>query len=162
RTYYGILKSESALASVSEAIKLYRELDRVTEDYVARQVSLKSDSLEVKTRLAKSEYEALNLTNKLATEKEQLNNLLGRDVRADFKVAAVADVTSYVDDLVALRKRALEKRPEVRQSQLRVKQAEVDRRIKKSEYIPDVSIGFTYVTLRNFDEAIPKNFASLG
>jgi outer membrane protein len=162
RTYYGILQTQSALASVSEAIKLYRELDRVTEDYVARQVSLKSDSLDVKTRLAKSEYEALNLTNKLATEKEQLNNLLGRDVRADFQVAAVADVTSYVDDLVALRKRALEKRPEVRQSQLRVKQAELDRRIKKSEYIPDVSIGFTYVTLRNFDEAIPKNFASLG
>src|SRR5262249_54147488 len=48
KTYYGILQTQSALASVSEAIKLYRELDRVTEDYVARQVSLKSDSLEVK------------------------------------------------------------------------------------------------------------------
>ena len=57
-----------------------RELDRVTGDYVAHQVALKSDSLEVKTRLAKAEYEALNLQNQLATQKEQLNNLLGRDV----------------------------------------------------------------------------------
>ncbi len=61
-----------------------------------------------------------------------------------------------------MRSRALEKRPEVRQAKLKLKQAELDRRIKKSEYIPDVSVGFTYVTLRNFDEVIPKQFASLG
>ena len=160
--YYGILQTQSALESVGEAIRLYRELDRVTEDYVARQVSLRSDSLEVKTRLAKAEYEALNLTNKLATEKEQLNNLLGRDVRAEFKVAAIAEINGFSDALAGLRSSALEKRPEVRQSKLKLKQAELDRRIKKSEYIPDVSVGFTYVTLRNFDEVIPKQFASLG
>src|SRR4030095_6287941 len=44
RNYYGILQTQSALESVAEAIRLYRELDRVTTDYVARQVSLKSDS----------------------------------------------------------------------------------------------------------------------
>ncbi|HEY3138549.1 MAG TPA: TolC family protein [Blastocatellia bacterium] len=162
RNYYGILQTQSALESVVEAIKFYRELDRVTDDYVARQVSLRSDSLEVRTRLAKAEYEALNLTNKLATEKEQLNNLLGRDVRAEFRVAAIADVNGFADDLAGLRSRALERRPEVREARLKVKQAELDRRIKKSEYIPDVSVGFTYVTLRNFDDTIPKQFASLG
>ena len=160
--YYGILQTQSALESVVEAIRLYRELDRVTEDYVVRQVSLRSDSLEVKTTLAKAEYEALNLTNKLATEKEQLNNLLGRDVRAEFKVAAIADINGFADDLGGLRSRALEKRPEVRQAKLKLKQAELDRRIKKSEYIPDVSIGFTYVSFRNFDEVVPKQLASLG
>jgi len=34
----------------------------MTGDYVARPVSLRSDSLEVKTRLTKVKYEALNLT----------------------------------------------------------------------------------------------------
>src|ERR1044071_7779282 len=87
RTYYGILQTQSALDSLQESIKLYRELDRVTGDYVAQQVAVKSDSLEVKTRLAKTEYEALNLTNQLATQKEKLNNLLGRDVRTDFRVS---------------------------------------------------------------------------
>jgi outer membrane protein len=161
QTYYGILQTQSALESVVEAIRLYRELDRVTTDYVAQQVSLRSDSLEVKTRLAKAEYEALNLTNKLATEKEQLNNLLGRDVRAEFKVAAIADINGFADDLAGLRSRALEKRPEVRQAKLKLKQAELDRRIKKSEYIPDVSVGFTYVTLgtsaRSFQTNLPAS-----
>lgn len=162
RTYYGIQQTQSALESLQESIRLYRELDRVTGDYVAQQVALKSDSLEVKTRLAKTEYEALNLTNQLATQKEQLNNLLGRDVRTDFRVSAVPDAADFGLDLVLARQRALDQRPELRAGRLKVKQAEVDRRIKKSEYIPDVSVGFTYLTLRNFEDIIPKNFASLG
>ena len=162
QTYYGILQTQSALDSLLEAIRYYRELDRVTVDNVAQQVSLKAESLEVKTRLAKTEYEALNLTNQLATEKEQLNNLMGRDVRTEFRVAAVPDVNGVDVDLASARSRALDQRPELREARLKVSQAEVDRRIKKSEYIPDVSVGFTYMSFRNFDnEAIPKNSASL-
>jgi outer membrane protein TolC len=162
-TYYGILQTQSALDSLLEAIKYYRELDRVTVDNVAQQVSLKADSLEVKTRLAKAEYEALNQTNQLATEKEQLNNLLGRDVRAEFRVVAVADPSGSDADLALARSRALDQRPELREARLKVRQSEVDRRIKKSEYIPDVSLGFTYMSFQNFDnDAIPKNTASLG
>jgi outer membrane protein TolC len=163
QTYYGILQTQSALDSLLEAIKYYREMDRVTVENVAQQVSLKADSLEVKTRLAKAEYEALNQTNQLATEKEKLNNLLGRDVRAEFRVAAVPDASGSNTDLDLARSRALDQRPELREARLKVRQAEVDRRIKKSEYIPDVSVGFTYMSFRNFNnDAIPKNAASLG
>lgn len=162
QTYYGILQTQSALDSLREVIGYYRELDRVTANNVAQQVSLKADSLEVKTRLAKAEYEALNLTNQLATEKEQLNNLLGRDVRAEFRVAAVPDAGGFETDLALARSRALDQRPELREARLKVRQSEVERRIKKSEYIPDVSLGFTYMSFRNFNnEAIPKNSASL-
>jgi outer membrane protein TolC len=162
KNYYAILQTQSALDSLREAIRYYRELDRVTTDNVAQQVSLKADSLEVKTRLAKVEYEALNLTNQLVTEKEQFNNLLGRDVRTEFRVAAIADAGGLDADLTLARTRALDQRPELREARLKVRQAEVDRRIKKSEYIPDVSAGFTYMSFRNFDnDAVPKNSASV-
>jgi outer membrane protein TolC len=162
QTYYRILQNQSALDSLLEAIKYYRELDRVTVDNVTQQVSLKADSLEVKTRLAKAEYEALNQTNQLVTEKEQLNNLLGRDVRDEFRVAAIPDASSFETDLALARTRALDQRPELREARLKVSQAEVDRRIKKSEYIPDVSAGFTYMSFRNFNDAVPKNSAGVG
>jgi len=162
QTYYGILQSQSALDSVREAVASYRELDRVTSDQVTQQVSLKNASLDVKTRLAKAEYEALNLSNELATKKEQLNDLLGRDVRTDFTVNPAANVSGYPADLEVARNRALEQRPEIREAKLTIKQAEVDRRIKKSEYIPDVSVGFRYVTLRNFESGIPQNYAGFG
>jgi outer membrane protein len=162
QTYYGILQTQSALESTQESITSYRELDRVTSDRVVQQVSLKSASLEVKTRLAKAEYEAINLSNELATKKEQLNDLLGRDVRTDFRVNPAPDANGFPADLENARNRALEQRPEIREARLKVKQAEVDRRIKKSEYIPDVSAGFVYMTFRNFDDFIPKNLANAG
>lgn len=162
QTYYGILQTQSALDSLLEAIRYYRELDRVTADNVAQQVSLKVDSLEVKTRLAKTEYDALNLSNQLTTQKERLNNLLGRDVGIEFRVVTIPDVSGIDADLVLARTRALDQRPELREARLKVRQAELERRIKKSEYIPEVSLGFTYMSFRNFGtDTIPKNSASV-
>jgi outer membrane protein len=162
QAYYGILQTQSALESIQESITSYHELDRVTIDKVTQQVSLKNASLEVKTRLAKAEYEAINLSNDLATKKEQLNDLLGRDVRTDFRLNPIRDVSGFPADLESARNRALEQRPEIREARLKIKQAEVDRRIKKSEYIPDVTAGFIYMTFRNFDVIVPKNLANAG
>ncbi len=134
KTYYGILQSESALENVRDEVKSYRELDRVTGEFVLQQVVLKSDHLQVQTQLAKAEYEAVDLTNWL----------------------------SIAYDISASRRRALEQRPELNEARLRIEQAKLDKRLKKSEYIPDVSVGFTSLSLRNFDEVVPKSIASVG
>ncbi len=162
KTYYGILQSESALENVRDEVKSYRELDRVTGEFVLQQVVLKSDHLQVQTRLAKAEYEALDLTNRLSTQKEQLNKLLGRDLLTDFSVGPVAEATIFEYDISSSRRRALEQRPELSEARLKIEQARLDKRLKKSEYIPDVSVGFTSLSLRNFDEVVPRNIASVG
>jgi outer membrane protein TolC len=162
QTYYGILQSESALENVRDEVKSYRELDRVTGEFVLQQVVLKSDHLQVQTRLAKAEYEAIDLTNRMSTQKEQLNKLMGRDVLTDFSVSPVAEATVIEYDISASRRRALEQRPELSEARLKIEQAKLDKRLKKSEYIPDVSVGFTSLSLRNFDEVVPKNIASVG
>jgi len=162
RTYYAILQTQSALESVEQALGFYRELDRVTGDNVAQKVALKADGLEVKTRLAKTETEELTVGNQLATLKEQLNQLVGRDIRSEFRVSAAPESLSPEMDMAAARTRALEDRPELREARLRVKQAELDKRVKKSEYIPDVSLAVTYASPRNFDAFVPKNFMAAG
>jgi len=162
QSYYAILQTRSALTSVEEALKSYRELDKVTGDYVMQQVALKADHLAVQTRLAKVEYEQLELSNRLATQKEQLNSLLGREVGTTFEVAGVPEFRLLAADLSTARKTALEHRPELQQARLAIEQATLDRRIKKSEYIPDVSAGFVYLTPRNYAPVIPKNFANVG
>jgi len=162
RTYYAIVQTESAPQSVRQALAFYRELERVTGDYVAQQVALKADDLEVKTRLAKTETEELTVGNRLTTLREQLNQFMGRDIRTEFRVSAIPEPSLFETDLTAARTRALDQRPEIREARLRVQQAEVAKRIKKSEYIPDVSLAFTYASPRNFDEFVPKNFAAAG
>jgi len=98
----------------------------------------------------------------LATQKEQLNSLLGREVAYEFEVTDAPAFISIETELAAARTTALEHRPEIQQARLSVEQAKLARRIKKSEYIPDVSAGFTYVTPRNFPSTIPREFANVG
>ena len=149
RAYYELLETQSAWDATQEELKLYRELDRITGEYLLEQAALKSDSLEVKTRLAKAEYQSVVLSDGLATQKEALNSLLGRDVRTKFRPSEVPEPALYTSDIEAAGRRALEQRPELKQAHLKEQQAEYDRRIKKSEYIPDLSLTARYISPLN-------------
>ena len=165
QAYYGILQTQSAFESANETIKLYRELDRITGEYFAQQVVLKPDLLEVHTKLARSEYELLVLQNQLATQKEQFNDLLGRAAQTDFGVSSALEVADFVmrdADLVAAHERALAQRPELAEARARIKQAEFDRRAKKAEYLPDVSLNLNYLSPFSFSDFLPKNIVHAG
>jgi outer membrane protein TolC len=118
----------------------------------------------VQTRVAKAEYEVLTLNNSLSTQKEQLNHLLGRDVRTEFSVTdpETAQAVMRETDLMEARKRALEQRPEIREARLRLQQANLDKRIKKSERIPDVSLAFNTVTTVNYSNFVPRSATGIG
>jgi outer membrane protein TolC len=162
RTYFSILQMQSSLESVEESIRLYKELDRVTDQYLLQQVALKSQSLEIKTRLAKAEYDALTLRNPLQTQKEQLNSLLGRDILTEFSVNPVPEATGVETDIAAARKLSLQQRPELTQARLKIRQAEYDWRAKKAEYIPNVSLSFSYLSPINYGSLVPSNIAGVG
>ena len=52
-------------------------------------------------------------------------------------------------------------RPELKEAQPQLKQAEFDQRIKRSQFIPDVSLAFTYLRIAPVS-VIPQNIASVG
>ena len=165
RAYYAILQTEGAVRAAEESVKLYHELDRVTGEYVVQQVALKTDLMDVQTKVAKAEYEVLALNNSLSAQKEQLNHLLGRDVRTELSVTEgleTAQVAMRETNLIAARKRALEQRPEIREARLRLQQANLDKRVKKSELIPDVSLTVNTVTTMNYSNFVPRNVNGVG
>lgn len=161
QVYYKLLQTKGALRAIDESIVFYRNLDQLLERYLAEGTVLKSESLEAKTRLAKSEYDALTHRNDLATEKEKLNHLIGRDISVAFKVSPVPESTVYDVDLEAAQALALQQRPEIKEADLKVRHAEYDRRIKQSAYIPDLSFKASYYTPFN-TELLPRNVASVG
>jgi outer membrane protein TolC len=65
-------------------------------------------------------------------------------------------------NLVEARKRALDQRPEIREARLRLKQATLDRRAKKSEFIPDVSLTFNHVATFNYSNFVPRGVTGVG
>lgn len=161
KAYYSILQTQSSLASSEENLKFDRELDRTTEQLVIERAALKSDSMSVKARIAQEEYNNLTLRNSMASQKEQLNSLLGRDVRADFSVVEVPEATGIEGDLEAAQAKALSARPELREGRLRIEQAKLSRRITKADYIPDVSLTVNNLSFVNVN-MLPSNVASAG
>jgi outer membrane protein TolC len=161
QAYYAILRTQSALASSEENLKFDRELDRTAEQYVAEKTALKSDSMDVKGKIAQEEYNNLMLRDSLASQKEQLNDLLGRDIRTDFSVAEVPEATIIEASLEAAQAQALSARPELAEARLTVQQAELNRRINKTQYIPDVSLAVNNLSLTNVN-LLPSNVATAG
>src|SRR5258708_2850210 len=140
QTYYAILRTQSSLASSEENLKFDRELDRTTEQYLAEKTALKSDSMDVKAKIAQEEYNNLTLRNSLANQKEQLNDVVGRDIRPDFSVVEVPEPTITKPSLDAPQAQALPARQELAEPRLTVQKAKLTRRISKTQYIPDVSL----------------------
>ena len=161
RSYYAILQTSSALTAAETNVQLLEELNRVVGNRVTQQVALKADGFDVQTRLAQVQLTSLTLRHSLASAKEQLNQLLGRDVRTDFDVAGALDPTRAELDLETARSRAIANRPDVRQANLRVRQAELSRRVARAEYIPDVSLALQSISPMNIDGA-PRNISSVG
>jgi len=161
RLYFAILQTASALAANDEAIALYRELGRTLQARVTQKVALRADALDVDFRLAQEQLEHTTRQNTLASQKEQLNQLLGRDVRTAFTVEEVSATLPVDVDVQAAQTRALETRPDVRQARLKVEQADLDRRMTKADRIPEISVGLSYISNFNID-VLPANFATVG
>jgi len=159
--YFDLFAIQASVDAAREAVKTFEEAQRVTLQYVTEKTVLRADALDVDARLAKSRYELSVAENGLATQREALNQLLGRDVATVFRVEFVAEQDTSDLTLASARQEALANRPECRQAQLKEKQAEYDRRLAKAEYIPDLSLSVRYQGLYNV-QVLPQNVATAG
>jgi outer membrane protein len=161
QAYYSIVEIQNAIDATEASIKQYEELDRISTQYVAVQVVLKSESLEVKAKLADERYKLLQLQDKLATAKETLNNLLGRDINTQFSAANPTQLSPVEDNLPAAQALALAQNPKVKEAEITVKQADNARRFVKSQYLPDLGASFHYISPFGVN-FVPQNIMGLG
>ncbi len=159
--YFDLVATQAGVDAAREQVKTLKEAQRVTTEYRTQEAVLRADALDVDARLAKSVYDLSVAENGLATEREHLNQLLGRDLTTDFRVVDTPEDNAPDLNLASARQQALESRPEIRQAHLKQKQAEYDRRIAKAEYIPDLSLSVQYLGLQNV-EVLPANVAVAG
>ena len=162
KAYYRLLETQSALESVEESLPLYKETVRLAQVGLRLETVLQSQQLKAEAEAAKVELDALKLRNPIATQMEALNELMGRPVNTPFRTAGVEQIVEEALDPEGAIETALARRPEVRQANLRIQQAELDVRVKKAEYIPDVSLAATYGSAFNFQNALPRNVATAG
>ncbi len=161
QAYYATLQTESALEATQALVKQYEETDRVATQYLAQESVLKSDSLEVKAKLAQARYQIVQLRDTLDTQKEQLNELLGRDLDVAFRTEPVPPISPSEMDLKAARRTALQQRPEVKEAEIDTHRADYDRRLARAKYIPDIGAALHYLDPIN-TEFLPQNILSGG
>jgi len=142
--YYSLLQTQSALDAAEENVKSLREIDRTTEEYLKQKTVLAYQSSGVKTQLAQAELQVMTLQDTLDSQKENLNVLLGRDIRIKFRVSAVPEELPEEQNLEAARQRAIDNRTEVRQAKLKLDQAMYSRRLEKAQYIPEVGVQYLF------------------
>lgn len=163
QTYHALALTDSSLRKLEADLRLYREIERVTGEYVATQVALKVEGLEARSRIAQAEYEALSLENARAAQAEQLNLLLGRNPQTAFSLSYELPASLPAMDLSSATTLALQQRPELEEARLRVKQSEYETRLKRSQYLPEVSAYIQFQGVRGLNlQFAPSNYAIAG
>jgi outer membrane protein TolC len=161
RAYYSLLQSQSQAESQRATIHSLEELGRLIEKRLQERAALKADSLRIKAEEAKAKYQLLVVEDTLSDRKEALNRLLGRDLLAEFSVQPVSSALPEELDLAAARKLALEQRPEIKVASIKKNQANLETRIEKTRYLPDVSIQANYLTPAGVN-FLPQNIGGVG
>lgn len=161
QSYYRVLRSQIEYESQQSMVKYLEELQQLTERRFSQQAALESERLSVKADLAKAIYQLTMIEDALADRKEGLNNLLGRSLQMEFSVETVPTTLPEEEDLGAAREIALDHRPEVKLTANRLGQAELETKIEKSRYIPDISIQAGYSSPVNVN-FLPQNIGYIG
>ena len=154
--YYQIAQTQTQIESTEANLKYLVDLQAETDRNVAEQNALKADSLAVKAKLSKQRYQLMTWRDLLETQKESLNQLLGRDLNTTFSVEAQPGPAEAEIDIAVARQEALGQRAEIREARLQTKKAEVEVRRQRAEYIPDLSAHFTYFSMPNVS-FLPQN-----
>jgi len=161
RAYYAILQSQSELESQRAVLTYLEELQQLTSRRLQQEAVLKADSLRITTQRTKAVYQITVIEDALADQKEALNRLLGRELLTEFAVEMVPSSLAEESTLQQARKRAVEMRPEIKAETIKKERANLDTKIEKTRYIPDISVQANYLTAPNIS-FLPQNVGAVG
>jgi outer membrane protein len=159
--YYQVAELQAQVASAIAAVQALSELSTLTEQRLAQETVLLSDSLTVRAKLKQQRYQLLTAENGFELQKQNLNRLLGRELRTPFSVEMLPFGELVEWDLDTARKQALEQRPELRGARLQIKIAELDVRREHAKYIPDLSFQVSYLGFQNVN-FLPQSAGAVG
>ena len=162
QAYYAVVEAQSALDSLEASVPFYEETKRLAGENLRRETILESSLLGADAQLLKTQNAISDAKDQMATARDKLNDLMGRDIHTAFRVTEIGAANSEAEALAALEERALKNQPDLKKAELQVQQAHYDARAKKAEYIPDVSLALTLATTANFANALPSNITFAG
>jgi outer membrane protein TolC len=162
RAYYGVVEAQSVLDSLQASLPYYEESQRLARENRGKETILESDLLNSEAQLLKIQNAISDASDRVASASEKLNDLMGWDIHSRFRVAPISDADTGLATPEAMEERALQNRADLKKAKLQVQQAHYAARAKKAEYVPDLSLAFSYYTTANFENVLPSNIGTVG
>lgn len=150
--YFTMLDTLNAQRAAQDNTVFLTDFLRVVRDRFAQGKLLRTEVLQVESQLESSRYQSDSLNDQLMSLKERFNILLGRPIDTPFSVdvpGGFNEECEKSDDLEELRRSAETRRPEILQTQYKVRQAEYQREVERYEWYPEVGIFATYMRQTN-------------
>jgi len=151
RAYFAVLATDAYAAALKDAVTAWEEVEREMNLRVSQKAALEADRLDAGARLAATRLAAMSAEHSLATAKDRLAYLVGREIEP--VAAEPVEMTEQTENASL--------RPDVREARLRVEQARLAFRLQAAERIPDIALVVSNTTPVNND-VLPRNMTSAG
>lgn len=154
--YYNLLKTRKFEDVAGQSVKERKAHLKDAKAFFKAGLIPKNDMLQSEVQLANAEIELIRAMNLSSLAQAQLNTLLRRPVDKEIKVE---DVLQYEPSDIAWDQtveQAKKHRPELRQSEIAIQQAEKNIVLTKAPYLPSVSVSANY--LKQGDDIIADEY----
>src|SRR5262249_14647630 len=158
----GIAQAESGRTALQATVDFLKLLDRETSQQVVQRVALQADLLAVKAELVRAEYQLLKTDDPIATQKEQLNRLMGRPIDTPLEIDTASVIAADPGSLTDAYAEALASRPEIRLARIQRRQRQLERRVASADRIPDLSLSLFALRTVNYSSVLPNSVSSVG
>ena len=116
----------------------------------------RNDILKIEVQLSNALYQQADAENMVRLAMVSLNNTLGISLSTKIEISSTANlVSSQLEELSKLIDLAVEKRPEIKAADSRIKAGEAGVTLAKSSWYPQISIGANYYYSRPNQRIMP-------
>jgi len=142
--YFNILRAEKFLDVARQTVKQFSAQLEVTKAFFEVGIVPKNDVLQAEVRLANAKQGLVRAENDVVLAKSYFNSLLRKEIEAPLQIIDILGYSPFSLRFEDSLKEALEKRPEIRTSNLKIEQAKEGVKIAKSGFFPTVNLSGNY------------------
>ena len=143
-SYFNILKSARILTVAKQSVEQLKAHRNMAQGFFEVGLIPRNDLLYAEVELANGRQFLLRAENGLEMAKAKFNTILRRAIDSPVEIEDILKQQPLETPLAACIVAALENRPEIRSSLLRVEQARSGVKLSQSEYYPNVSLVGNY------------------
>lgn len=145
QAYFGVLEADRGVEVAEKAVQSLQSHVKVARSFYDVGMIPINDLLKAEVELANAEHDLVKAQNAARIARASFNIALARTIDAPVILEDIQDYRPETGAFPAFVNEALENRPEIAALEVRLKQTEQNRRLARSDYMPDIFLQYDYI-----------------